>query len=213
MIYYWDTTVGRYRGSDGRFVAKSVIDSFINRSLLTSANVSDTLGQMVSNGLVNVNDWKLSFREEIKGEYIRQYLTGKGGLDQMTSKDWGSIGGMLKEQYGYLDGFAQDIASGNLSEGQILARSNMYINSAEEALERAKETVAKDLGFDMVEWEIDTSVENCDDCLAFAAMGVVLVDEDPYNGAYPGSGDTQCLTNCHCKLNYTNAESGEEYAY
>jgi hypothetical protein len=213
MIYFWDSSVGRYRGQDGRFVARSTIDSFVSRSLAASRNVSDTLGQLVSNGLVNVDDWKLSFRQEIKDEYIRQYLTGKGGLEQMISKDWGSIGGMLKEQYGYLDGFAQDIAAGNLSEAQIMARSDMYINSASEALERAKERVATSLGFDLVEWVVDTSLENCDDCLNFQSMGVVPVDEDPYDGAYPGSGDTQCLTNCGCHLEYSNSDSGEEYAY
>lgn len=213
MIYYWDTSVGRYRGSDGRFVSKSTIDSFISRSLEVSKNVSDTLGQLVSNGLINVDDWKLSFREEIKGEYIREYVTAKGGLDQMTSADWGSIGGMLKEQYSYLDGFANDIAAGNLSEAQIEARSAMYINSAHEALERAKEKVATALGFDLEEWVVDTSVENCDDCIAFSQMGVVPVDEDPYNGAYPGSGDTVCLTSCHCKIVYSSSDSGEEYAY
>jgi hypothetical protein len=213
MVYYWDKSVGRYRGSDGRFIAKSTIDSFISKSLEASHNISDTLSQFVSDGLINVDDWNKSFREEIKGEYIRQYLTGRGGLEQMTQADWGSVGGMLKEQYSYLEGFSQDIASGNLSEAQIEARSQMYINSAREAFERAKERVVADLGFDMVNWVLNPNLENCDDCVAFANMGTVPVDEDPYNGAYPGSGDTQCLTNCGCELQYSKSDTDEEYAY
>jgi hypothetical protein len=213
MKYYWDESVGRFRDDLGRFVARNTIDQFVTQSIMTSTNVTDSLAQMVSNGLINVNDWKDTMRQEIKDEYIRQYLSSMGGREFMTQKDWGSIGGMLTEQYKYLDNFANDIATGELSEAQIMARSSMYVNSASEARERARERVATDLDYDMVEWVVDASLENCDDCLAFAAMGVVSIDEDPYNGAYPGSGDTVCLTNCGCHEEYSKSENGEVYAY
>lgn len=211
MKYYWDTTVGRFRDEGGRFVSRYSIDQFVTSSILTSQNITDTLSGFVSNGLVTIKDWSLSFRQEIKDEYIRQYVLARGGLEQMTSKDWGSIGGMLKEQYGHLNNFMNEVSAGNLTEAQIAARSGMYINSAHEASERAREVVTRELGFDLVEWVIDTSVQNCEDCVAFSEMGIVDAASNPYGGAYPGSGGTVCLTNCHCKLIYSNSETGEEY--
>jgi hypothetical protein len=211
MLYYWDKTVGRFRDAAGRFVAKSTIDSYVLQSFNASNNIADTLASFVSNGLVNVGDWKSSFRQEIKDEYIRQYVTARGGVEQMTQADWGSIGGMLKDQYGYLDNFARDIQSGNLSEAQIAARSDMYINSAHEAAERARDRVAKGLDFDMVEWVLNTALENCDDCIAFSEMGIVEIASDPYDGALPGSGATVCMSNCGCHLLYSNSVTGDEY--
>ena len=56
----------------------------------------------------------------------------------MTQSDWGRVGGLLSNQYRYLDNFAQEIANGTLTEAQIGARSGLYVDSATQAFERAK---------------------------------------------------------------------------
>lgn len=142
------------------------------------------------------------FQQELKEEYIRQYVLGRGGLGQMAQADWGRLGSMLKEQYKYLNGFEQAIADGTLSEAQIAARGRMYTNSAREAFEKARSRVAEKAGQDEILWVVDTSKENCEDCLANQAMGWQLVEDNPYGGCVPGSGCTQCLTNCGCSLQY-----------
>ena len=68
-------------------------------------------------------------------EYIQLGILGRGGRDQMTQSDWGRIGQMLRSQYGYLDGFMDEIANGNLTEGQIRSRLNMYYESAQSSYE------------------------------------------------------------------------------
>ena len=208
----WDGVANRYRDLDtGRFLSREKALSWVDACTRASDSFGDTMASLVSGGRVNAVDWLAGMRQEIKEEYIRQYLLGRGGLEQMTPSDWGSIGGMLKEQYSYLSGFYQEIAAGNLSEAQIAMRSNMYTNSAREAFERAQAKVAAAAGMDEVIWEVSAGVENCEDCLAFAAMGWQPVSEDPYNGAYPGSGDTQCLTNCQCFETYRKSETGEVF--
>lgn len=76
-------------------------------------------------------------RQEIKDEYIRQYILGRGGREQMTSADWGSIGGDLAFQYRKLDEFTAQIEEGLISEAQAVARARMYTNSARQAFEKA----------------------------------------------------------------------------
>lgn len=210
-MYYWDSLIGRYRDERGRFVAKDTVYEFVNKSLQISGNVVETLSGWVYDGNISVNDWLASMKAEIKDEYIRQYLSFIGGRESMTSADWGRIGGMLSEQYGYLKGFAQDIATGNLTEAQINARAQMYINSAREARERARRISAEKADFDEVYWELNPQLENCPGCVEFNAMGWQLADDDPYKGATPGSGDTVCLTACGCGLVWRNSKTGKEY--
>lgn len=206
----WDDTATRYRDQvTGRFLSRQAVDGFITESISTASQYSEGLASILGDGQITSGGWYAGMRQEIKEEYIRQYLLGHGGLEQMTQSDWGSIGGMISEQYKYLEGFYQEVLTGNLSPEMIAARSDMYLNSAREAFERAQDRLASDLGYDEESWNVDPSVENCDDCLAFAAMGWVKADDDPYGGAFPGSGDTQCLTNCHCWIDHRQAETGQ----
>jgi len=103
----------------------------------TASPEMDLLAGALSSGQLDVGAWETSMREAIKAEYIQQYLLGRGGLENMTQQDWGSVGGMIADQYRYLDGFAVEVAAGNLSEAQIAMRARMYINSANEAYWRA----------------------------------------------------------------------------
>lgn len=140
MPYRFDPQSGRYRSTEtGRFISRATALAYVDDSLRATALVVDTLATLVSEAQISPVDWRDRFRQEIKTEYIRQYLLGRGGREVMSQADWGSVGGMLKEQYGYLDGFFADIQNRDLTEAQIAARMRMYINSAREAYSRAEE--------------------------------------------------------------------------
>jgi hypothetical protein len=212
MSWTWDKAIARYRDQEtGRFLSSERVLEYVQESIGNGYPAMDQLAGYVANGTINADTWELALRDEIRQEYIRQYLLGVGGEGQMTKADWGSIGGMLKEQYHpYLDDFRKAIESGNLSEAQIAARARMYMNSAREAFERGKAKAAKRAGQDEVSWNVDASVENCPDCLDFQALGWQKVADNPYDGAYPGSGATACIVQCHCNLDYRKAEQKGE---
>jgi hypothetical protein len=191
-----------YRNLDtGRFASRKDVLDWVNGSLSQSKNVTDTLAAYVGgeSPILSVADWKKAMRQEIKDEYIRQYLGGIGGRDQMTQARWGQVGGMLSEQYKHLDGFADDLE--NLSEAQIRARSRMYVHSSKEGFERAQKQVKIGAGAEEERWNL-TDAENCQDCIDFAARGWVLIEDDVFDGCEPGSGCTECLTNCMCFKTY-----------
>lgn len=140
MAWTWDLNAKRYRDSEtGQFLSRERALEFVQASLDASGSATDTLASLAGaeTPMIAPADWRNAMRQEIKDEYIRQYLLGRGGRDQMTATDWGSVGGMLKEQYGHLDAFAAQVDAGALSEGQIRARARMYVASAREAFERA----------------------------------------------------------------------------
>lgn len=209
MAWKWNEKAARYMWVNGksRFLSRAQVMSWVDASLKASAQATSTLAQLAHDKMLAPRDWETAMRREIKDEYIRQYLLGRGGRSQMTQRDWGKVGSMLKEQYGYLSGFAGDIAQGNLSEDQIRARSEMYVNSAREAYESANGVVAKAWGADEESWSVDPSVENCGDCLAYQAEGWKPLGYFPL----PGDGSTQCLTNCHCYKEYRKSETGETF--
>ena len=190
MPFIWDATRARYRDADTkRFVsAKQVAD-------LAQASLEET-GKIASG--IQAKELGTVLRAEIKKETVRQYLLGRGGVKQMTPRDWGRIGASVAEQYGYLDDFIKE--ADQLSEAQIASRVQMYINSAREGFEKGKAEAIKQSGeFTEERWVMDTSKENCSGCQALAAKGWVKIGE---LGTFPGSGDTPCLTKCGCKIEY-----------
>lgn len=203
----WNVKAGRYQDrATGRFLARETVIAHTESSIQASGVVTDQLASLAAQDAISSGDWYILMREEVKEEYIRQYLSGIGGREVMTPSDWGSIGGMLREQYDHLDGFALDIAEGELTEAQIAARSRMYTNSAREGYERAVLKTAKGLGFDEELWVIG-SVNPCPDCVDNASA-----DWQPLGTfSTPGDGSTVCLTNCDCHKFYRNSQTGETY--
>jgi hypothetical protein len=202
MTYYWDPTVARFRDELGRFVAEETVQGYIDASIRSSTTVADSLSEMVSEGLLTPAQFERQMREEMKREYIRNYLLGAGGRGQMGYDDWGSIGGSLSFQYRKLADFVSEIAEGDLSEAQIRARAEMYLNSARQAFEKAKFKAKEAAGYDEMRWVVNPAIENCDGCLEFEAMGWQKIKDQPYGGCRPGTGCTPCLTNCGCLIEY-----------
>lgn len=91
----------------------------------------------VASGAASVQRWQLNFREQLRRAYVNEYVAARGGLGAMTQADWGRLGGMLKEQYTWMNRFAEQMARGELTEGQVRVRMQMYFDSAREAHSRA----------------------------------------------------------------------------
>jgi len=189
---FWNETVGKV-------VPRLQVRRWADRSM-DAAPVAEW-AEGVASGRLTVADWEARMRAEIKKEALRQYIAGRGGLDKMTAKDFGSIGGVIGEQYKYLNKFAREIADGKLSEGQIRRRMEMYVNSTREAYERAAARAAKEAGEDEVRWVLDPGAEHCTGdpgCTELAALGWRKVADDPFKGHVPGDGKTPCKTSCRC---------------
>ena len=200
--YYWDPSVARFRDETGLFVANEVVRGYVDASLRATGSVVEPLIELTLSGTLTPDELEDRIREELKREYLRNYYLGIGGRAQMTQADYGSIGGDLAYQYRKLSGFIDEIASGELSESQIRSRMRMYVNSARQAFEKAKRKSKIVAGYTEVRWVVNPAVENCEDCLAFEALGWQSIDSDPFDGCVPGSGCSVCLTNCACWLEY-----------
>lgn len=203
----WDRNSQRYRDlATGRYMPRQQVLDYVGALIDGRKVVTDRLAQFVATGSINPKDFGETLKGELKRQYVNEYMLGRGGRHQMTQRDWGSIGGMLKEQYKYIPGFVDDLTNKELTEEYIAARAGMYVNSSREAFERAHNRNAEDLGMTEEKWVLGET-EHCGDCIAFEAQGWQPMGTFPP----PGSGATACLTNCGCLLLHRNPETGAQY--
>lgn len=194
MPFSYDVKSGRYKDERGRFIKADKVVELSHASLTgTEDFVSSLVGQKL-----RAKEFVKVLREEIKAENIRQYVLGRGGLAQMTKKDWGTVGAVTKEQYGYLSGLVE--AMPDLSEAQLANRAGMYISAANEAFEKGRLAAVKSSGeFTEERWVMDPAKEHCKGCTELAGKGWVKIGE---LGSFPGDGSTECLTKCGCHIEY-----------
>ena len=204
--WYWDADQYRYVTETGTLFSKTRMAGMVNQSIDLSANFTNTLTERLINGDITRAQFSSLLREELKGEYIRQYLLGRGGYAQMSQADWGSIGGSLAEQYRYIDGFIDAILSGDLTAKELASRSRMYSNSSREAYSRARDRTMVAWGADEEGW-YTTSGNSCVNCVDYEGEGFMPMGYFPE----PCDGTTVCLTNCRCGKVGRNSKTGVEY--
>jgi hypothetical protein len=125
-------------GLTGKLLGKSGERTLVNSVANDGITAVENITERLLADQIDVNTWLREVRAELKNVYIQQYLLGIGGQSQLTFKDYGSIGGMLADQYRYLQDFAREIAAGNLTPGKIKQRIAMYANSCRESWGRAR---------------------------------------------------------------------------
>lgn len=211
MGWTFNPRSARYHDDRGRFLSVDRALGFVQQALDASGARSATLAQLYGGGMLRGSDWRNAMRQEIKTSYIQQYLAGIGGRDQMTQAHWGRIGGLLKHQYGFLEGFTGEL--GEMSEAQIRARAQIYVDGARQAYERATGQRMLKAGFDAsVDWILGpVRTEHCESCLTWSEMGAQT--PGPNGGfptidgeTFPGDGTSECLGNCKCHLEHENVD-------
>jgi hypothetical protein len=92
----------------------------------------------LANNQMSLGSYERAMREHLRTLHLSQHALGRGGANRMGFGDYGQVGRALRDQYGYLRGFVQDIGDGKLTGPQMLARADQYIGSATAAFERGQ---------------------------------------------------------------------------
>lgn len=139
MSYEFVNSVVRYRDTTtGRFVPRRTVLRYADQAVSVGQDAADVLANLVATGQISPADWFELMQQEIKSTFIQEAILGKGGRENMTPSDWGSVGRQLRDQYDYLEGFREDIEAGVLSEAQISSRSHLYFLASKGAFERGQ---------------------------------------------------------------------------
>jgi len=89
---------------------------------------TDDLAEQLYTGEISIGQWQETFKDQMRQFYASSAAIGKGGWDNMTNQDWGRLGPVMKEQYRYLQGFADHIDNNRdtISLKYIKSRAKLY---------------------------------------------------------------------------------------
>lgn len=137
MTYTYMTLLNQYRNNatdefltelEIREYVQEIIDAGIERMSAVAADLGD---QLTPDGFMTV------MKLELKTTTLQQALLGRGGRDQMTKADWGSVGRQLRLQYRDLRRFQADLETKPVSLAEVRRRLSLYFQKTREAYERA----------------------------------------------------------------------------
>jgi hypothetical protein len=193
MPYSYNNTAQRwYDTGNGRFVAEQAVTDEMRLHQTATYNVLDNLTSQLYGGQITLEQWQIGVAYELKDAHLAQAMFAVGGKNNMTQANYGRVGHTLRDQYGFLNGFAQDIAAGRVSEAQALARIRMYGNATQASYWREYRNATTEL----IYWNLNPA-EHCGDCVGLAG-GSPYKPQDL--SQVPGDGATQCRGNCKCTL-------------
>jgi hypothetical protein len=191
--YNYDKRSERWRNSStGRFVSNDAVVGEMRRHQTATYGTLDSLTKQLYAGQINVGQWQVAVASELKDAHLAQAMFGAGGRRNMGFAEFGRVGQTLREQYGFLDRFAQEIAAGKISEAQALARIEMYGDASQQSY--WAEYAERSSG--LLYYRLNPA-EHCSDCIAREAG-------NPYTKetlrGYPGDGSTKCKTRDKCTI-------------
>ena len=133
---FYSKPTWRYRDEKGRFASQAQIWKYSEES------IQSTTAEMREAALnLPPTEYEALMRRMIKMEVIKQYTLGIGGQSNLTPVDYGVMGGVIADQYRYLDKMMLAYQNGDISPAEVARRTAMYINSTREAYERANARV------------------------------------------------------------------------
>jgi hypothetical protein len=193
----YDRGTGRFRDDKGRFLSQASVEKLVDARIDKLESSLKRFTRMLGDGNITLDQWEASVREAIKGAHIQAAIVGYGGKDQMGASEYGRIGQRLRSEYAYLQGFALDLLEQRISFPMALARIGLYAQSVRGSYWQGTELRKQEQGFSLMRRILDPQAQHCEDCLEFAARGIVSIGSVPLPGQ-----SCACRARCRCRVEY-----------
>lgn len=193
---------GRYRGPNGRFLSQSAVEALVDGRISRLGRELRRFTNMLSSGNITLNQWQESVREALKLAHAQAAIIGNGGRDSMGPAEWGKVGQRLRGEYRYLEIFARDLLAGSVSTPMALARIGMYAESVRGSYWEGTAIRQERQGYSLMRRILDSQAKHCQDCLNYAARGVVPMGSLPMPGQR-----CACRSNCKCRVKYLRQQA------
>src|SRR3954468_24498192 len=126
MPFTFDENLQRYRSELGHFVSQREINAAVDSVINAGADRMRALTASLQDGSISLADWQLGMISPVKLLHHGAAIVDRGRPVQITPSDWEWNGSRLRQQYGYLREFAQDVATGiTPMDGRLVARAAM----------------------------------------------------------------------------------------
>ncbi len=193
----YDRNTGRYRDEKGKFLSKAAVEALVDGRINKLGTMLKRFTNMLIDGSITLDQWQGSVREAIKAAHIQAAIIGHGGRDGMGSAEYGRIGQRLREEYRYLQGFARDLLEQRSSRAMALARIGLYAESVRGSFWEGSSIRQEQQGYSLMRRILDPQAQHCQDCLDYAARGLVPIGSVPLPGQR-----CACRARCRCSVEY-----------
>jgi len=193
----YDPISGRYRGANGRFLSAKAVEALVDGRINKLGAELRRFTRMLADGSITLDQWQGSVREALKLVHVQAAIIGNGGRESMGAADWGRIGQRLRVEYAYLQNFANDLLGARVSAAQSLARIGLYAQSVRGTYWEGASIRQEKQGYSLMRRILDGQADHCQDCLDYAARGVVSIGSVPLPGQR-----CACRANCRCSVKY-----------
>lgn len=193
--FRYNDRAGRYT-LNGRFVSQSAVNDALNTAVKAAALDMNRLTQQLREGTLAIGDWQAAMMQAVKDSQLASAALAKGGFQQMTQADYGRVGQSVREQYGHLQAFAQQLADGAIPlDGRVPRRAELYVEAARGMYDKQTRADMRRRGM-TEERNTLNATESCDGCIEASDMGWVPI------GTLPPVGTRTCLSRCQCSVEY-----------
>jgi hypothetical protein len=193
----YDQKSGRFRDEKGRFLSKEAVEKLVDKRIDKVEASLRRYTRMLIDGAITLDQWQGSVRESLKAAHIQAAIIGHGGRAGMGSAEYGRIGQRLREEYAYLQRFTSDLLGNRLSAPMALARIGLYAQSVRGSYWQGAELRQQQQGYSLMRRILDSQAQHCQDCLRYAAQGIVSLGTLPLPGQR-----CECGARCRCTVRY-----------
>jgi hypothetical protein len=188
-IWAWSTSRRRYY-HNGRAVPEKRVRDGVQQAVASSKDRISEVTQKLIDGKINLAEWEVTMRQEIRAGHRAVILLANGGKLPASARS--KLGNTVKQQYKYLAAFRNQLESGDLKLGKgTLARARLYPQAFKTSYENAVVGREKSAGVLKGKWRL-SAAEHCAGCLYQAKRGVQPLE------SFPPLGSNECFNSCLC---------------
>ena len=192
--------------------SSSLKNQIISSFILTKNNYSRELKNNLSGligGKISKDEYLVLQRSAIKTAYENSYLAGKT-YSQTTEMTLGdderrSLAYQTTQEMSFMTKFADDVINQG-GKMNYFKRLQMYVDGLNAVFMAGRVAYLPE----QVEiiWQLGETDKHCVDCLSFAANSPYSKKTLP---TLPRAGNSRCLSNCRCRLNYRFIGSDDKH--
>jgi hypothetical protein len=198
----FDKATNRYRDERGRFLSAKSVQALVDGRIGKLDATLRRYTRMLVDGSITLDQWQGSMREAIKAAHIQATIIGNGGRESMGSAEYGRIGQRLRQEYAYLQQFASDLLEQRVSAPMALARASLYANSVRGSFWEGQSIRQEKQGYGLMQRVLDPGAQHCQDCLDYAARGIVPIGSVPLPGQR-----CACRARCRCFVRFSRQQA------
>ena len=132
MGWQWSATDRQYVDtSSGDVITKDALAILLALFVAKMrSQFRDAAAALLNDGGSPPDEWETELQPIVDQTQAISYQLARGGSNAMSEGDWAAVAVLIAAQYGYLNAFAADAGTGQLTEEQAADRAGMYADGA-----------------------------------------------------------------------------------